>query len=370
MTAIAARTMGYEVRVLDPDEFAPAFALSKEPITARFDDAEAAARLAEGCDVVTLEIEQVSTATLEAASHVAPVRPSAAVVHTVQERGRQKEFLAANGFPLGDFAVVETADACTEAAARFGPSIVKSTIGGYDGRGQVRIRSATEAAGAFAAVGGRRAVVEKFLDIEAELSVLVARSVNGEVVAFPPSRNHHEQGILVWAVVPAGFPPDVERNATELAKRIATTLGVVGLLAIEMFVTTDGRLLVNELAPRPHNTYHHTERACPTSQFEQLVRAICGLPLGDVSVVRSTAIHNLLGELWSADSGQLAADRGRTPDFVAALRVPSVRVHLYGKRSARPGRKMGHLSACGDSAEQALEAVNRAYARLQLAAGS
>jgi 5-(carboxyamino)imidazole ribonucleotide synthase len=229
-------------------------------------------------------------------------------------------------------------------------------MGGYDGRGQVRVQSAGEAAAAFTAVGGRRAVVEKFLDIESELSVLVARSTTGEVRAFPPSRNHHEHGILVWAVVPSGFPPATERSATDLATRIAKALDVTGLLAIEMFLTRDGALLVNELAPRPHNTYHHTERACPTSQFEQLTRAICGLPLGETGIVRPTAIHNLLGDLWT----------GRTPDFVAALGVPSVRVHLYGKRSARPGRKMGHLSACGDTADIALASVQAAFTRLSV----
>lgn len=362
MTAMAARTMGYDVRVLDPDESAPAFALARDPIAARFDDTEAAVRLATGCDVLTLEIEQVSTATIDAAARIAPVRPSAAVVHTVQDRGRQKEFLSAKGFPLGDFAVVETADACTAAIARFGPSIVKSTMGGYDGRGQARVKHESEGASAFAAVGGRRAVVEKFLDIEAELSVLVARSATGQVVAFPPSRNHHEQGILVWAVVPSGFPAAIERKATDLATAIATSLDVTGLLAIEMFHTRSGALLVNELAPRPHNTYHHTERACPTSQFEQLVRAVCGLPLGEVGVVRPTAIYNVLGDLWGGDSKQGTA--AGLPDIVAALGVPSVRVHLYGKRSARPGRKMGHLSACGSTADEALAAVRSAFRKL------
>jgi 5-(carboxyamino)imidazole ribonucleotide synthase len=358
--------MGYDVRTLDPDEHAPAFALSREPVRASFDDVDAAVRLANGCAVVTLEIEQVSTATLEAAARTAPVRPSARVVHTVQERGRQKEFLAKHGFPLGDFAVVETAAACTDAVARLGPSIVKATMGGYDGRGQIRVRDAGEAAGAFEGVGARRAVVEQFLDIEAELSVLVARSTTGEVVAFPPSRNHHEHGILVWAVVPSEFPPSVERQAVELAKEIATSLDITGLLAVEMFLVRDGRLLVNELAPRPHNTYHHTERACDTSQFEQLVRAICGLPLGDTAIVRPTAIYNLLGDLWEADPPTPAAPGGPSaafmmPNFVAAWSIPGVRVHLYGKKSARPGRKMGHISACGDTAELALRNAQKAF---------
>jgi 5-(carboxyamino)imidazole ribonucleotide synthase len=228
-------------------------------------------------------------------------------------------------------------------------------MGGYDGRGQVRLQSSSEAAAAFAAVGGKRAVVERFLNIDAELSVLVARSAQGEVVAFPPSRNHHEHGILVWAVVPSEFGAVIEAQAREIAVNIATTLEVVGLLAVEMFVTTDGHLLVNELAPRPHNTYHHSERACPTSQFEQLVRAVCDLPLGDVSIVRPAAIYNLLGDLWENGA----------PNFVEALRIPSVRVHLYGKKHPRPGRKMGHISACGDTARDALTSARDAFEALK-----
>jgi 5-(carboxyamino)imidazole ribonucleotide synthase len=351
MTGIAARTMGYDVRVLDPDEHAPAFQLASGAITAPFHDAAAAAELARGAAVVTLEIEQIAADALDAAAAHAPLRPDAGVVRTVQERGRQKEFLSKHGFPLGDFAIVGTAAACADAVTKLGPSIVKATMGGYDGRGQVRVRIAGEAATAFEQVGGRRAVVEQFLDIDAELSVLVARSATGEVVAYPPSRNHHEHGILVWASVPAEFDPAVERRAGELAAAIAEALGVTGLLAIEMFLTRDGRLLVNELAPRPHNTYHHTERACATSQFEQLVRAVCGLPLGEVAVTRPSAIHNLLGELW-VDG---------TPNVEAALALPGVRLHLYGKRSARAGRKMGHLSASAATAGEARDLVLRAY---------
>jgi 5-(carboxyamino)imidazole ribonucleotide synthase len=352
MTAFAARTLGYDVNVLDPDPHAPAFAVATLAITAPFADVDAAARLAERSDVVTLEIEQVPTATIEACARFAPARPGAAAVHTVQERGRQKEFLATNGFPLGPFAVVTTADACEAAVAQLGRSIVKATMGGYDGRGQVRVASPEDGRMAFAAIGAARCVVEQFLDLEAELSVLVARSATGQVRAYPPSRNHHEAGILEWAVTPTGFDPALEQQARELAIAIAESLDITGLLAVEMFITRDGRLLVNELAPRPHNTYHHSERAVATSQFEQLVRAVCGLPLGDVSIVRPAAIHNLLGDLWE----------GCVPDPVAALHIPRARLHLYGKRSARPGRKMGHISGCGDSPEEALNVVKASFA--------
>jgi len=353
MTGFAARTLGYNVNILDPDPNAPGFAVASLAITAPFDDEIAAARLAEHSQVVTLEIEQVSTVTIEAAARFAPTRPGASAVYTVQERGRQKEFLAANGFPLGDFAIAHDADECAAAVARLGRSIVKATMGGYDGRGQVRVASADDGHHAFTAIGARRCVVEQFLDLEVELSVLVARSANGEIKAYPPSRNHHEAGILVWAVTPTGLDPDLEHRARELALGIADALGIVGLLAVEMFVTRDGRLLVNELAPRPHNTYHHSERAVATSQFEQLVRAVCGLPLGDTSIVRPAAIHNLLGDLWE----------GRTPDPSAALTIPRARLHLYGKASARPGRKMGHLSGCGDTPDEALRVVQESFRR-------
>ncbi len=353
MTGFAARTLGYDVHILDPDPKAPGFAVASLAITAPFDDEIAAARLAEHSKVVTLEIEQVSTVTIEAAARFAPTRPGATAVYTVQERGRQKAFLAANGFPLGDFATVDNADDCAAAVQRLGRSIVKATMGGYDGRGQVRVASAEDGRRAFSTIGAQRCVVEQFLDLEVELSVLVARSATGEVKAYPPSRNHHEAGILVWAVTPTGLDPQLEQRARELALGIAEALGIVGLLAVEMFVTRDGRLLVNELAPRPHNTYHHSERAVATSQFEQLVRAVCGLPLGDTSIVRPAAIHNVLGDCWE----------GRTPDPAAALTVPRARVHLYGKASARPGRKMGHLSGCGDTPEEALHVVQESFRR-------
>ncbi len=355
MTAFAARTLGYHVNVLDPDPHAPALAVATLGITAPFADADAAARMAGKSDVVTLEIEQVPTATIEACARFAPTRPGATAVHTVQERGRQKEFLRRHGFPLGDFAIVDTAADCEAAVARLGRSIVKATMGGYDGRGQVRVAGAADGAAAFRAIGAARCVVEQFLELESEMSVLVARSATGEMRAYPPSRNHHEAGILVWAVTPAGFAPALEQQARELAMSIAEALDITGLLAVEMFITTDGRLLVNELAPRPHNTYHHSERAVATSQFEQLVRAVCGLPLGDVAIVRPAAIHNVLGDLWE----------GQTPDPVAALNIPRSRLHLYGKASARPGRKMGHLSGCGDTPEEALAVVQAAYAALQ-----
>jgi 5-(carboxyamino)imidazole ribonucleotide synthase len=240
-------------------------------------------------------------------------------------------------------------------AAIGGAAFAKLCTGGYDGRGQARLAVPDEAERAWHAIGERPCVVERALDLEAELSVMVARRPGGEMAVYPPALNHHEQRILDWSVLPGPIPPPVAARATELARGIAEAIGVEGLLAIELFLTRGGELLVNELAPRPHNTFHATERACVTSQFEQHVRAVCDLPLGSTEVVRPAAIVNLLGDLWSGDA---------PPRLDRALAIPGVRVHLYGKRGARPGRKMGHLSAIGATAEEAVETVRRAKAAL------
>ncbi|MBI1809003.1 MAG: 5-(carboxyamino)imidazole ribonucleotide synthase, partial [Gemmatimonadetes bacterium] len=347
MAAMAARSMGYDVVVLDPDPDCSARPVASRTFTAKWSDAAAAAELARLSDVVTLEIEQIPRATLDAVTAHAPLHPRAEAVYIVQDRARQKEWLVREGFPLGAVRTVHTAAECTAAIAALGPSIVKSAHGGYDGRGQVRVKSAAEGEAAWHGVGGGTAVVEQFLALREELSVLVARSATGEIAVYPPSRNHHTNGVLTWAVVPGGFGDRLVAESMALARAIAERLGIVGLLAIEMFVLDDGTLLVNELAPRPHNTYHHSERANATSQFEQLVRAVCGLPLGDTALVAPGAIHNVLGDLWTDGA----------PDFAAAMRVRGVRVHLYGKRESRPGRKMGHLSSVGATADEALARV-------------
>lgn len=354
MTAMAARTMGYDVRVLDPEADCPARPVANHTITAAWSDAAAAAELATGCAAVTLEIEQIPRPSLEAVAAIAPLHPGVDAVYIVQERARQKEWLAANGFPLGAFRTVRHSTTTADAVAALGPSIVKSAMGGYDGRGQARVKTPDEGRAAFDTLRAPVCVVEAFLDIATEISVLVARRSDGIAVAYPSSRNHHTDGVLTWAVTPSGVSAEMEAKAQTLALSIAEKLGIVGLLATEMFILRDGTLLVNELAPRPHNTYHHSERAHPTSQFEQLVRAMCQLPLGSVEVVRPGAIHNLLGDLWT----------GGEPDFTKALAVPGVRVHLYGKKHARPGRKMGHLSADGATPDEALRRVQQAYTAL------
>lgn len=362
MTGLAARSLGYDVHVLDPDPNCPASAIASRTVAAQFDDADAAASLAEQCAVVTLEIEQIGTAALAAVDARTPLRPSAEAVRVIQDRIRQKTWLAANGFPVGGFRAVASRDESVAAFEQLGRCIFKSTSGGYDGRGQIRVASAEAAADAWKSLGERPCLVEQFLDIESEISMLVARRPAGSGssdeprhVTFPPSFNHHEHGILDWSVLPAAVTPATVRQAEEVANGIASTLGIEGLIAVEIFVLRDGTLLVNELAPRPHNTFHSTERGCATSQFEQLVRTVCDLPLGSTEVLRPAAIANLLGDLWS----------GGTPDFAAPLMIPSVRLHLYGKTSARPGRKMGHLSAVGLTGEEARDRVLRARAAMR-----
>ena len=355
MTALAARALGYRVQVLDPDADCAARPVVDRVVVARFDDVDGARDLARECDVVTIEIEQIAPAALEAALELAPVRPGADLLRVVQHRGRQKQWLADHGFPVGPYAHVDSSRSLEAAARSIGPALfVKACEGGYDGRSQLRF-DGDDAAVAWASLGDRPAVAEQALDLELELSVMVARRASGEIVVYPPAVNHHERQILAWSTLPGDIDPRIARDARELASGIAEQLRLEGLLAVEMFLLRDGRLLVNELAPRPHNSYHASELACPTSQFEQLVRAVCDLPLGAPEPTRPAAIVNLLGDLWKD---------GRAPDFEAALAVPGTRLFLYGKHGARAGRKMGHLAAVGESPADALARVRRAAERL------
>jgi len=355
MTAMAARVLGYQVHVLDPDAQCAASAVADRVVAARFDDADAAADLASHCDVVTLEIEQIGVASLEAATRHAPLRPAASILTVVQHRGRQKRWLAQHGFPIGEYRDAASVSEIESASRDFGPLIVKSCHGGYDGRSQMRVNDVAQASDAWSALGERPSVAERVLDLDVELSVMVARRPSGEMMVYPPALNVHERQILAWSVLPAPLPPRIIRDAEAIARGIAESFQLEGILAVEMFVLRDGTLLVNELAPRPHNSFHETEVACSTSQFEQLVRAICDLPLGDTRALRPGAIFNLFGELWV----------NGPPRFEAALAQPGVRLHLYGKRGAREGRKMGHLSAIGDTPDDALARVRAAAMAIQ-----
>ncbi len=353
MTAMAARAMGYRVRVMDPEAKCPASFVVDETIVGRWDDVNAARRLATGADAVTLEIEQIGVDALRVVDSLAPLRPGVEPVRIIQDKTLQKPWLAENGFPVGPFRVARNEAEVRDAVTALGGDVfVKTGRGGYDGRGQMRIRSADgiDFGRAWSELGERPAVVETALDLECEISVMAARSPSGEVRAFPAARNHHENQILAWSVLPADVSPELESLAEALAADLVAKLGIVGLLCAELFVTRAGELFVNELAPRPHNSYHQSERGCVTSQFEQLVRAVCNQPLGATDLISPCAIANLLGDLWL----------GKEPDWSAALEVPGVRLHLYEKHTPRAGRKMGHLSAVGATAEEALERVLKA----------
>ena len=360
MTAMVARTMGYHVRVMDPDPNCPASFVVDECVTGNWSDADAARRLASGADVVTLEIEQIGVNALKEVASIAPLRPGVEPIRIIQDKTLQKSWLADAGFPVGPFRVVQSETELHAAVASLGGRVfLKIGRGGYDGRGQARIgldSPATEESikAAWQSIGAQPAVAEQALDLDFEISVMAARNPSGEVRSFPAARNHHENQILAWSVLPADIPAKLEQRAEALAAAIIAKLGLEGLLCVELFVTKQGELLVNELAPRPHNSYHQSERGCATSQFEQMVRAVCNLPLGSTELITPAAIVNLLGEVWLKGE----------PDFAAALAVPGVRLHLYEKHTPRAGRKMGHLSAIGATAEEALARVIEAKGRL------
>ncbi len=364
MMAMAARTMGYRVRVLDPDPRCPASFVADETIVGHWEDVEAARRLATGADAVTLEIEQIGVASLEAVAEIAPLRPGVEPVRLIQDKILQKNWLSEDGIPVGAFRVVRSMDELRASVRALGGRVfLKTARGGYDGRGQARIgfdgiATDAEIEAAWQSIGARPAVAEAALELEVEISVMAARNANGEVRTYPAARNHHENQILAWSVLPAGVSDEIEVQAESIAAKVIADLKLEGLLCIEFFVTRTGELLVNEMAPRPHNSYHQSERGCVTSQFEQAVRAALNLPLGETKLIAPCAIMNLLGDLW------LEAPNGQ-PNFVAALGEPGVRLHLYEKHTPRAARKMGHLSVVGKTSDEALERVKRAFELLK-----
>ena len=357
MTAMAARTMGYRVRVMDPEARCPASFVADETIVGRWDDVDAARRLAAGADAVTLEIEQIGVEALREVASLAPLRPGVEPIRIIQDKTLQKTWLAENGFPVGPFRVVRSEAELHKAVAALGGQVfLKIGHGGYDGRGQARIGTSCGSGlgEVWRQLGERPAVAEQALDLDCEISVMAARSPSGELRVYPAARNHHENQILAWSVLPAGVPAALESRAETLAADLVTKLGIEGLLCAEIFVTRAGELYINELAPRPHNSYHQSERGSVTNQFEQLVRAVSNLPLGSTELITPAAIVNLLGDVWLKGE----------PNFAAALAVPGVRLHLYEKHTPSTGRKMGHLSAVGVSAEEALERALEAKKRL------
>jgi 5-(carboxyamino)imidazole ribonucleotide synthase len=355
MMALAARRMGYRVHTLSPGTDTPAGQIADLEIAAEYDDLDAIRTFARGVDVITFEFENVSTDAADAAAEFVPVRPSGSALHITQQRAREKAFLADRGFPVPAFQRVQTLDELAVALGEVGlPAIVKTAAFGYDGKGQHRIMAIEEAERTWGLVGHQEAIVEQVVDFACEISVVAARGLDGAMVDYGAIENRHVSHILDLSIAPARVPPRVAAAAGTLARRVLDELGYVGVLCVEFFVTRDQALLVNEIAPRPHNSGHLTIEACATSQFEQQVRAVCGLALGSTAQPRPAAMVNLLGEVWSEGE----------PDWDAALSIPGAVLHLYGKSDPRPGRKMGHITVVADTAEEAAERALAARAVL------
>lgn len=350
MFAIAARRLGYRVYTYSPDRDTPTGQIADKEIDAPYEDLDRVRAFASSVEVVTFEFENVPAPTAEAAASAAPVRPAGLVLHTTQHRLREKTFLEKHGFPVTKFAAIREPGDLAGVWPGYDRAILKTAGFGYDGKGQYRVASLAEAEDAWGAMGNQEAVLEAMVDFEAELSVVAVRGQDGECVCYQPSANAHVNGILDISVAPGPFSPRVVAEAQQIAKGLLEQLEVVGVLCVEFFLTRDGRLLINELAPRPHNSGHLTIDACITSQFEQQLRAVCGLPLGSSEMVRPAAMANLLGDIWAHGE----------PNWSAALAMPEVKLHLYGKLSPRPGRKMGHLTATAPTPEAAESAVSRA----------
>ncbi len=356
MFAIAARRMGYRVHTLSPDEDTPTGQVADLEINAPYEDLDAIAKFAAGVSVVTFEFENVPAATAAAAERCAPVRPAGHILHTTQHRLREKTFLAGAGLPVTAFRRVTSFSELAPAARAVGlPAILKTADFGYDGKGQHRIASPADFAAAWKTVAERESVLEAFVDFDRELSVVAARGENGEFIHYGAIENEHRNGILNVSLAPARVAESVVKQAVDIARTVLETLEVVGVLCVEFFVTKDGRLLINELAPRPHNSGHFTFDANVTSQFEQQLRAVCGLPLGSPAQLCPAAMINLLGDIWSEGE----------PDWASATTVPNVKLHLYGKLAPRSGRKMGHLTALADSVDVALRNVEQSFEKLR-----
>ena len=360
MLAQAAQTLGYRVHVYEPQIHCPAGAVANHEVNASYQDADALLDFARGVDVVTYEFENIPAAALAVIAPLVPLHPSAEVLHTTQNRQREKAWLKANGFPHVAYAEALDGDIAPAIAQVGLPCVVKTADFGYDGKGQMKLSTAADLEQAVAIFRGRRCVVEAWCEFSCELSVIVARSTTGETRAFPVSENIHTHHILDFSIVPARVPTAVAEAAEALAARIAEKIGVVGLLAVELFLTTAGELVVNELAPRPHNSGHWSLDGGETSQFEQHVRAVCGLPLGSVAVREPTVMVNILGDAWKWADGKVVG----APRWAAILAAPRAKLHLYGKAEPRPGRKMGHFTVRAADVATALAQAQALKAQL------
>lgn len=353
----AAHEMGYQVWVLDPDANSPAGQIADRHLAAAYDDYAALDALAQGCAAITTEFENVPADTLDYLAKFVPVRPSAAAVAVCQNRIAEKTFLKDNGLPHGPFAAIGSEDDLREADAGLFPAILKVARFGYDGKGQAVVNNREEALAAFGHFKGETCVLEKKLALDYEVSVVLARDENGRVECFPTGENSHMRGILDVSIVPARGDARLMDEACRTAGRIAEKLGYIGTMGVEFFVS-GGQLYVNEMAPRPHNSGHYTIDACVTDQFEQQVRALCGLPLGEARAHSAAVMVNLLGDLW------YDGEHYREPDWSKLYAVPDLKLHLYGKHHARHGRKMGHFTVIGQDPARVLETALAARAAI------
>ncbi len=356
MFAIAAREMGYRVHTYSNEVDSPTGQIADREFTGAYDDLDCMQAFAKTVDVVTFEFENISARAVQAIEAHVPVRPAGSVLHTSQDRIREKSTLQQAGLPVTPFRAINNKQDLLNAAKELGCSaILKTTRWGYDGKGQRSIESAEQAVACWDELGNVESIYEQKIDFAAEVSVVAARNSQGEIVCCGPIRNEHRNHILDLSVYPDPAMQPLEKRAREITRGVLETLEVVGVMCVEMFVTRENELLINEVAPRPHNSGHLTIDASPCSQFEQQVRAICNLPLGEMTPAQPAAMANLMGELWEAG----------TPRWEKALQFPGVRLHLYGKQEARPARKMGHLTAVAETAELASERVLNARKALE-----
>lgn len=356
MFAIAARRLGYRVHVFSPESDTPTGQVGDVEVQAAYEDLDAVAAFARKVDVITFEFENVPAATADTAASHAPVRPAGQVLHIAQNRRREKTWLNDHGIPVTPFAPVTDTAELTAALNRLGtPAILKTAAFGYDGKGQSVIQADDQAEGAWRSLGGQECILESFIEFTHECSVVAARGGDGQMVFYGPVINTHSRQILDTSVLPGHLNSRTVQEAQDITRAVMEGLEVIGVLCVEFFLARDGRLLVNELAPRPHNSGHLTLNGCVTCQFEQQVRSICGLPLGSTALLRpAAAMANLLGDLW----------RNGEPRWERLCAIPEAKLHLYGKAEARPGRKMGHINATAATPEEALRIVTTARAAL------
>ncbi len=355
MFCSAAQALGYRVCVLDPDEHSPAGAVADRHLRAAYLDEAALDAFAAQCEAITTEFENVPAAALERLARSRFVAPAAASVAIAQDRMAEKAFARRCGLAVAPYAEIRGADDLARAEPTLFPGILKAARLGYDGKGQARVATREAAIAAFHALGGVPCVLEQRVDLALELSAVIARDAQGRCATFPVAENEHRAGILARSIVPARIAQEVAWHAGQAAQRLAESMGYIGVLCVEFFLLTDGRLLVNEMAPRPHNSGHWSIDACVSSQFEQQARVLAGLPLGGTRQLSPVVMLNLMGDLWFERPGAAA----REPDWALALAHPEAKLHLYGKAEPRPARKMGHLTVLADSVEQALHAAVR-----------